>query len=166
MEAARWKRKGKHVELAVELDGNQAAHVYGLEKEMQKRGDWYSFARGINEKDGSTRKGILSKQNGKNKHERFRLAAQWFYQGKIWFPEHLKTNSVDMQELIAQIKGITHSEFTRADDGPDCISLLYFVKRILPTVTINVNNVDTGSYDPFWDDVDDSRKVSLTSGYV
>jgi len=148
MEAARWKRKGKHVELAVELDGNQAAHVYGLEKEMQKRGDWYSFARGINEKDGSTRKGILSKQNGKNKHERFRLAAQWFHQKKIWFPLHMKDND-DMRELVSQIKGATHSEFTRSDDGPDLISQLYMISRVLPTAEPVVKKEI--QFYPFWD---------------
>ena len=119
-EAAKYKRKGKNVELGVEIDGNQSAHVLALEDRMRKRGTYYSFAKQKGQLD-STRKGILSKNTGVNKHERFRIASQVFLQGKIWLPEHL-ANTPDMIEFVSQIKGATHETFTRSDDGPDLVT--------------------------------------------
>ncbi len=119
-EAAKYKRKGKNVEIGVEVDGNQSAHVLALEDRMRKRGTYYSFAKQKGQLD-STRKGILSKNTGVNKHERFRIASQVFLQGKIWLPEHL-AKTPDMIEFVSQIKGATHETFTRSDDGPDLVT--------------------------------------------
>lgn len=119
-EAAKYKRKGKYVELGVEVDGNQAAHITALEDRMRKNGTYFSFAKQKGQLD-SQRKGLLSKATGVAKHERFRIASQVMLQKKMWFPEHLK-DTPDMREFIAQIKGATHSAFTRADDGPDLIT--------------------------------------------
>lgn len=119
-EAAKYKRKGKNVEIGVEVDGNQSAHVLALEDRMRKRGTYYSFAKQKGQLD-SSRKGILSKNTGVNKHERFRIASQVFLQGKIWLPEHL-AKTPDMIEFVSQIKGATHETFTRSDDGPDLVT--------------------------------------------
>ena len=119
-EAAKYKRKGKNVEIGVEVDGNQSAHVLALEDRMRKRGTYYSFAKQKGQLD-SGRKGILSKNTGVNKHERFRIASQVFLQGKIWLPEHL-AKTPDMIEFVSQIKGATHETFTRSDDGPDLVT--------------------------------------------
>lgn len=119
-EAAKYKRKGKNVEIGVEVDGNQSAHVLALEDRMRKQGTYYSFAKQKGQLD-SSRKGILSKNTGVNKHERFRIASQVFLQGKIWLPEHL-AKTPDMIEFVSQIKGATHETFTRSDDGPDLVT--------------------------------------------
>jgi hypothetical protein len=121
-EAAKWKRRGKNVEIGVEVDGNQSAHVNALEKEMRTQGVYYSFAKQKGALD-SPRKGILSKNSGSGaKHERFRIAVnQFVLPGKMWFPKHLK-ETPDMEEFVAQIKGATHQAFTRSDDGPDLIT--------------------------------------------
>lgn len=119
-EAAKYKRKGKNVEIGVEVDGNQSAHVLALEDRMRRRGTYYSFAKQKGQLD-SNRKGILSKNTGVNKHERFRIASQVFLQGKIWLPEHL-AKTPDMIEFVSQIKGATHETFTRSDDGPDLVT--------------------------------------------
>lgn len=119
-EAAKYKRKGKNVEIGVEVDGNQSAHVLALEDRMRKQGTYYSFAKQKGQLD-SSRKGILSKNTGVNKHERFRIASQVFLQGKIWLPEHL-AKTPDMVEFVSQIKGATHETFTRSDDGPDLVT--------------------------------------------
>ena len=121
-EASKWKRRGKNVEIGVEVDGNQQAHINALEKLMREQGTFYSFAKQKGQLD-SPRKGILSKNSGIGaKHERFRIAAQVMLQQKMWFPEHLR-NTPDMQEFVAQIKGATHQTFTRSDDGPDLITM-------------------------------------------
>ena len=44
-EASKWLRRGKHVEIGVEVDGNQAAHVYSLEKLMLGTSTWATFAK-------------------------------------------------------------------------------------------------------------------------
>lgn len=119
-EAAKYKRKGKNVEIGVEVDGNQSAHVLALEDRMRRQGTYYSFAKQKGQLD-SNRKGILSKNTGVNKHERFRIASQVFLQGKIWLPEHL-AKTPDMVEFVSQIKGATHETFTRSDDGPDLVT--------------------------------------------
>lgn len=131
-EAAKWKRRGKNVEIGVEVDGNQAAHVNALEKIMRDSGTFYSFAKQKGALD-SQRKGILSKNSGMGaKHERFRVASQVLLQQKMWFPEHLK-DTKDMREFVDQLKGVTHENFTRSDDGPDLISQTNMMHVYYPT---------------------------------
>jgi hypothetical protein len=137
-EAAKYKRLGKHVEIGVEVDGNQQSHIHSLERLMMERGDWYTFAKDKNSPD-TARKGILSKGTGVKKHERFRIASQLMLEQKVWFPEHLK-NTPDMIEFVSQIKGATHEAFTRADDGPDLISMaLVSMKVVLPSTEPVIN---------------------------
>ena len=134
-EASKWLRRGKHVEIGVEVDGNQSAHIYSLEKLMLETSTWATFAKQKGSED-SDRKGILSRATGMKKHERFRIAASSvLLTKKMWFPEHLK-NSPDMQEMISQIKGATHEQFTRSDDGPDLISMAVVSMRVVyPSVS-------------------------------
>ena len=72
------------------------------------------------------------------KHERFRIAASTvLLTKKMWFPEHLK-DTPDMVEFVSQIKGATHEQFTRADDGPDLISMAIVSMRVVyPSITAN-----------------------------
>jgi len=131
--AAKYKRLGRHVELGVEVDGSQSAHIFALEKIMMERSDWYTFARQANVDKEETRKGILSRKAGGSKHERFRIAAtQFLLPEKMWFAEHL-IGTPDMKEFLEQVRGATHENFTRADDGPDLISMLNHMVIVLPT---------------------------------
>jgi len=132
-EAAKWKRRGKNVEIGVEVDGNQAAHVNALEKLMRDQGTYYSFAKQKGQLD-SSRKGILSKSSGLGaKHERFRVAvSQVMLKQKLWLPKHLE-QTPDMVEFLLQIKGATHETFTRSDDGPDLISQINLMHVYYPT---------------------------------
>ena len=133
--AARYKRMGKHVELGVEVDGSQTAHIFSLEKEMMKRSDWYTFARQKGVDKDETRKGILSRKVGGSKHERFRVAVtQFMLPQKLWLPEHLK-DTKDMKEFLEQVRGATHQNFTRSDDGPDLVSMLNHMVVVQPTET-------------------------------
>jgi len=168
-EAARYKKKGKNVELGVEVDGNQQAHIHSLEKEMMTRGDWYSFAKPKGD-PYSNRKGILSKNTGVNKHERFRIAVNSvLLPQKMWFPEHLK-NTPDMIEFIAQVKGATHQNFTRADDGPDLITMAAVSMNVIyPTEMGNPIVAPKNGMtveDPFWgDDSDEFGEITGYSSY-
>ncbi len=139
-EAAKYKRKGKYVEIGVEVDGNQSAHVLALEERMRKNGTYFSFAKQKGQLD-SQRKGLLSRATGVAKHERFRIASQVLLQKKMYFPEHLK-DTPDMREFIAQIKGATHEAFTRADDGPDLITqIAVTIHVVYPTFEASVYRV-------------------------
>jgi len=144
-EADKYKRKNKNVELGVEVDGNQSAHVLALEKRMRERGTYHSFAKQKGQLD-STKKGILSRNTGVAKHERFRIASQVFLQNKLWLPEHLK-DTPDMQEFISQIKGATHEAFTRSDDGPDLVTMLMVSMHVYyPTHEATHTNTSTHYY--------------------
>ena len=56
-------------------------------------------------------------------------------QKKLWLPEHLK-DSPDLKEWISQVKGATHEQFTRSDDGPDLLTMLQVsMVTILPSET-------------------------------
>lgn len=134
--AAKYKRLGKHVELGVEVDGSQTAHIFSLEKIMMERADWHTFARQKNVDREETRKGILSRKAGGSKHERFRIAAnQLLLPQKMWFPTHLK-EIPDMKEFMDQVRGATHSGFARSDDGPDLISMLNHMTIVVPTEVV------------------------------
>jgi len=163
-EAAYWTRKGKYVEIGVEIDGNQNAHIYSLEKMMMQRGSWFSFARDINDEKG-TRKGILSRGSGVKKHERFRIASQILLQKKMWFPKHLKDDE-DMREFISQIQGATHKNFTRADDGCDLISMIKNIKYVLASE--DSSNIEFSDNEPevdryFPNDFDDDDDIMTGS---
>lgn len=150
-EASKWLRRGKHVEIGVEVDGNQGAHIYSLEKLMLETSTWATFAKQKGSEE-SDRKGILSRSTGMKKHERFRIAASTvLLTKKMWFPEHLR-NTPDMIEFISQIKGATHEQFTRADDGPDLISMALVSMRVVyPSFAANkVDDKLTDLKDSAW----------------
>lgn len=148
-EAAKWKRRGKNVEIGVEVDGNQTAHVNALEKLMRDQGTYYSFAKQKGHLD-NPRKGILSKNSGLGaKHERFRIASHVLLQQKMWLPKHME-RTPDMVEFVAQIKGATHETFTRSDDGPDLITMAVVTMHVYyPTyeaVTVTMTTTDGVHY--------------------
>jgi len=163
--AAKYKRMGRYVEIGVEIDGNQGAHVYSLEQEMMKRADYYTFARDRNNKSNE-RKGILSRSSGVKKHERFRIAVtDSLLVGKMYFPEHLKDTD-DFKEFLQQIKGATHEGFTRSDDGPDLITqLVTLIDIIIPAVEPmmnpenNLDRIDAS----IWGHIDDDESNSGSS---
>src|SRR5574344_420673 len=62
-EANKWLRRGRHVEIGVEVDGNQNAHIYSLEKMMLDTSTWATFARQKNNPNPD-KKGILSRSTG------------------------------------------------------------------------------------------------------
>lgn len=110
------------VEVGVEIDGQQAIHLLALQDRMPKKNTFFSFARQKGKKIGS--KGITSRLEGGNKHWRFRMMLPYFQNDKIWFAEELK-GSVDMNELLEEIKYTTYSGFGAThDDGCDLISQL------------------------------------------
>lgn len=133
--AAKMRRRDRYVELGVEIDGNQSAHLYALETRMRNEGTYYTFAKQKGAPE--MRKGILSRgaENGASKHERFRIASTRMLQKKVWLPEHLR-GTPDMREFVLQIQGATHTNFSRSDDGPDLITQLDMIEVRYPVDSI------------------------------
>lgn len=145
-----WGRKGP-IDVGVEIDGQQKAHIFSLKQLMQKRNQYFSFAR---QKGASvTQEGIRSGSVGK-KLDRFRYALPMFQNKKIWFPKELK-NTPDLKEAIKQLRGATFSGFAASDDFCDCVSQLSFIEVIPGSgVEYEENRINGGRY---WGDPDDDE---------
>lgn len=135
-----WKRGGRNIEVGVEVDGQQRAHLFALKEMMQKKNIYFNFAR----QKGApiTREGILSKSSG-TKHERFRIMVPHFQNKKFWFPNELK-NTPDMKEALRQLKYTTYTGFASHDDFNDGISQLGLIDIIVPAEA-------QGKYTPEYD---------------
>ena len=121
---ATWSKGGRAIQVGVEINGQQKAHLYALKQKMQMTNRYFSFAR---QKDAPVnREGISSVGN---KHERFRYVVPWFQNRKVWFPEQLK-DTPDMKEALKQLKGVTSSGFSYSDDFCDTISQLGMIDVI------------------------------------
>lgn len=125
-----WKRGGRHIEVGVEVDGQQKAHLFALKEMMQKRNEYFSFARQKGAPVG--REGITSRNSGTNKLERFRYIMPLFQHKKIYFPRELE-HTPDMQEGLKQLKYTTHTGFAGHDDFNDVVSQLGLIDIILPS---------------------------------
>ena len=155
-----WSSHGKAVEVGIEVDGQQKAHIFALEEMMMKRTEWFTFARQKGAKYGS--KGILSKSTGGNKHGRFRMMLPQFQNAKMHFPNELK-DTPDMKEALRQLRYTTWENFGGHDDFPDVVSQLGMMEIIYPMVgTGTVSSHRKRS--SIWDDVDDDD-VSAYSSY-
>ena len=130
-----WKRGGHHIEVGIEIDGQQKAHIFSLKQMMRERNEYFSFAR----QKGApiTREGILSKGSGVSKHERFRYMLPMFQNRKIYFPNELK-ETPDMKEAMKQIKYTTYTGFAGHDDFPDTVSQLGLIDIVLPSENTEV----------------------------
>jgi len=108
---ATWRSKGP-IEVGVEIDGQQKAHLFSLKEMMQKKNVYFTFAR--QKGAAPSQEGIRSGAVGR-KIDRFRYALPLFQNKKVYFPEQLKNNP-DMIEALKQLRGATHTGFTAADD--------------------------------------------------
>ena len=125
-----WSRGGRAIDVGVEIDGQQKAHIFSLKQMMQKKNLYFSFARQKGAPVG--REGILSRVGGNSKLERFRYTLPMFQNHKIYFPEQLK-DTADMKEMMKHLKGATHVGFTTHDDGADLVSQLGLIDVITPS---------------------------------
>lgn len=123
-----YSKGGKYLEVGVEIDGQQKAHLFSLKEMMQKKGIYFAFAK--QKGAPATREGILSKVGGTNKLERFRYMLPFFQNKKIYLPEQLK-DTAEFKEAMKQLKGATQSGFSTHDDFCDVVSQLGMID-ILP----------------------------------
>lgn len=120
-----WSKSGKHIEVGVEIDGQQKAHIFSLKQMMHQRGIYFTFAK---QKGGPVgREGILSRSAAGNKLDRFRYLLPMFQNHKIHFAEQLR-DTPDLKEGLKQLKGATHEGFSTHDDFCDVVSQLGLMK--------------------------------------
>jgi len=154
-----WSSHGKAVEVGIEVDGQQKAHIFALKEMMIKRSEWFTFARQKGAKMGS--EGILSRATGGNKHERFRMMLPHFQNHHIHFPTQLE-RTPDMLEMLKQLKYTTWEAFGGHDDGPDCISQLGMIDIRYPMASVGSYSAASRGKDSIWGDVasyDDETSV-------
>jgi len=145
-----WSSHGKAVEVGIEVDGQQKAHIFALKEMMVKRSEWFTFARQKGAKIGS--EGILSRSTGGNKHERFRMMLPQFQNHKIHFPLELK-DTPDMREALRQMKYTTYSGFGGHDDFMDIVSQLGMIELIYPIVSPSAYSADSSKNRELWGEV-------------
>jgi len=124
--------RARGVEVGVEVDGQQRAHIFALKQMMPKKGIYFTFARQKGAKIGN--EGISSRKEGGNKHWRFRMIVPYFQNRKIWFAEQLKkTRKKDFEEMITELEYANTNGFgSQHDDALDCISMINMMETITP----------------------------------
>jgi len=133
----KWVPYNMYVEIAVENNGNQRAHMVALLEKIEKDNKPWGLARQKGSKGfTSLLQGIDSRKMGKDKLDRFKLVAPMIRNGDILFPRDLKkeaeqaldSDPEDMAELLTEIKYTTTNGITSLhDDAIDAISQLVAV---------------------------------------
>jgi hypothetical protein len=135
----------RYIEVGIELDGNQRAHLEAVRERMPRKGIFFTFARAKGSKAGS--EGITSRLEGGNKHWRFRMTLPLFQNRKIWFPRELQ-DIPDMKVLMEQLMMIKHDSFGcfSADTLVKCIDGEKYITDITNEDMVLATN---GSYSAY-----------------
>ena len=154
--------KGRYVEVGVEIDGQQKAHLFSLKQMMQKYNTYFSFAK--QKGAPASREGILSKAGASSKLERFRYMMPHFQNMKFYFPEQLK-NSPDLKEMLKQLKSVTYTGISGHDDGVDICSQLGMIDIRPGSGLEDVNDkkelrADSDIWGKLWTEDDDDNSNS------
>lgn len=146
-----WSKGGRYIEVGIEIDGQQKAHLFTLKQMMMKYNHYFSFAR---EKGAALGKeGISSKNSGVSKIDRFRYAVPRFQNHKIYFPEQMR-DTPELKEALKQLKGATHAGFSTHDDFPDVITQMTLIDIKLPTSSEDLIPKTTYLGDGYWGEGD------------
>lgn len=130
---SKWSKwsKGKHIEVGVEIDGQQQNNIFILDKMKIEKNIWFSYARQRGKSAGQV--GIRSRRAAGSKLDRFRAILPEFETGKIHFPKELE-DSAAMEEMMDEIRKLSHSGVGSVhDDGLDLISQLGMIDYYVPT---------------------------------
>lgn len=156
-----WSNRGAPVEVGVEIDGQQSAHLFALKEMMYKLNVYFTFARQKGASYG--KQGILSKSTGGNKHGRFRMMLPQFQNSKIHFAKELE-HTPDMIEALKQLKYTTWEAFGGHDDFPDIVSQLGMMEIQFPMGSVFNDKPKAGR--AMWDTTDPDEDDSAYSSYA
>ena len=152
-----WSRGGRHIEVGVEIDGQQKAHIFALKEMMIKKNLYFSFARQKGAPAG--REGILSKAAAGSKFERFKYMLPHFQNHKFYFPNELK-ETPDMTEAIKQLTSAAYLGFLGHDDFNDVISQIGMIDYIPGSGYGGESIEDHGADSGIWGVIDDEEETS------
>lgn len=127
-----WGAKhGRHVNVGVEIDGQQQLNLFSLKKLMIENNIFFQLARQIGSPYG--KEGISRRQATGAKHEQFMRVHPLFQQHKIYFPEEMK-DTPDWKEIKNELDYVTYSGIgSKHDDALDCISMIVSLDVMLPS---------------------------------
>lgn len=126
-----YNKNNQHIEVGVEVDGQQKTHLFSLRERMNRLGEYFTFARQKGRKD----EGILSRAVKGGKHDRFMLTLPLWQAKKIWLPEELKGTPA-MVELLEELRYVTYEGIGSIhDDGLDLISQMVLMETVAPSDT-------------------------------
>ena len=129
--AYQWSKKP--IEIAIEIDGQQAVHLYALKMYLEKKGfNQYYFAKEIDPQGkGKSYEGIKSKNAG-SKLDRLKLLLPLFMKGQMIFNSSLQ-DTPQMIRLLNQIEQVTYTKIiAKHDDGLDGLSQNALIDTYLP----------------------------------
>ena len=152
---ATWSRGGRHIEVGVEIDGQQKAHIFALKEMMIKKNMYFSFAR--QKGAPSAREGILSKAAAGSKFERFKYMLPHFQNHKFYFPNEIK-DTPDMQEAVKQLMSATYLGFLGHDDFNDVVSQLGMIDYIPGSGAVGESLEDHGADDSIWGSIENDEE--------
>lgn len=141
-------------QVGVEVTGQQYAFITWLQEEQMRRNIYFNFAQ---------EKGRPGVRPTANKLSRFNLVVPLFKQGKIYYPEEMKTSKV-VGEHLQEIRLATFDGLKGKDDCLDTISMLLNLIPWKPTEGTNMSPNDDGIWED--DDEDDTTHGGLASYVV
>jgi predicted phage terminase large subunit-like protein len=141
-------------QVGVEVTGQQFAFITWLQQEMMSRNIWFNFAQ---------EKGKPGIRPTANKLSRFNYVVPLFKQGKVYYPEEMKTSKV-VAEHISEISLATINGIKGKDDCLDTISMLMNLTPWKPTEDTDMRK--SGGENDLWDMDDDSDEVDAMSSYI
>jgi hypothetical protein len=121
---------------------------------MMSRNIWFNFAQ---------EKGKPGIRPTANKLSRFNYVVPLFKQGKVYYPEEMKTSKV-VAEHISEISLATINGIKGKDDCLDTISMLMNLTPWKPTEDTDMRK--SGGENDLWDMDDDSDEVDAMSSYI
>lgn len=127
-----------YVEIGVENNGNQRAHLVAVKYKVEKDDKDYGFAMQKGKKGfQAALEGIDSRKMGKTKLDRFKLVAPMIRTGHIMFPEEMRREAEqgveyeDMKEVLNELKYTSSNGINSAhDDAIDGISQLSAIELV------------------------------------
>jgi len=158
--ASIYSRFTGNIEVGIETDGQQKAHIFAVKQMMVKKNQYFTLGRAR----GKNTEGIGSGRI--DKYGRFLNMLHKFQNNKIWFPEEAR-NTMDMKELLNELDLVTNTGFgSKHDDGLDLLSQLNMMETYSPSKVQTYVKEDGKQF--IWEDIpdDNSNNLNLDSYVV
>lgn len=166
----RLARKYSPKSVGIEINGQQAAFIPWIKRQMVQEDTFFTLARSINTSGQvSERIGILA-PNSQSKLERFNLMLPDIKAGKLFLPEDMSETEL-IKEVLKELNGVTSTGIvSRRDDWLDSYAMLGAMKVRYPAdntvdeVRAREDSDGDDAYNQFWgEDFNDTN--SGNGGY-